>query len=106
MPKKVLMSTSYYRFEPTSGHPGQVPWTRGNRLVGWDPARRRMWVGGQRLHHGATGMALAAAGLLRLSHTRRLPHHRGLGWTLAGSMLVAHDWKDRSVWFRRGSQDV
>jgi hypothetical protein len=58
------------------------PWTRGNRLVGIDPELRRMWVGGQRLHHGLTGIALV----------------------LAGGVLMAHDWKDRSVWFKRGAQ--
>ena len=58
------------------------PWKRGNRIVGVDPELRRLWVGGQRLHHGLTGVALAAAGLV----------------------LIAHDWKDRSVWFRRGPQ--
>jgi hypothetical protein len=58
------------------------PWKRGNRLVGIDPELRRMWIGGQRLHHGLTGIALAAAGLI----------------------LMAHDWKDRSVWFRLGRQ--
>jgi hypothetical protein len=58
------------------------PWKRGNRIIGIDPDRRRMWVGGQRLHHGLTGVALAAAGLV----------------------LIAHDWKDRSVWFRLGRQ--
>src|SRR4029453_14038594 len=28
------------------------PWKVGNRIVGVDPDLRRMWVGGQRLHHG------------------------------------------------------
>ena len=59
-----------------------VPWTRGNRLLGFDLEQRRLWVAGQRLHHGATGIALA----------------------LAGIVLTAHDWKDRSLWFRRGRQ--
>jgi hypothetical protein len=58
------------------------PWKVGNRIVGLDPDRRRLWVGGQRLHHGLTGVALAAAGLV----------------------LIAHDWKDRSYWFRLGRQ--
>jgi hypothetical protein len=75
------------------------PWTRGNRLVGYDLELKRLWVGGQRLHHGATGIALAAAGLARLSRNRR-----ALAWTLAGSALVAHDWKDRSLWFAGGPQ--
>ena len=42
-----------------------------------------MWVCGQRVHHGATGIILAAV----------------------GAVLVAHDWKDRPVWFARGAQD-
>jgi hypothetical protein len=58
------------------------PWKVGNRIVGVDPELRRLWVGGQRLHHGLTGIALAAAGLV----------------------LIAHDWKDRTVWFRLGRQ--
>lgn len=81
-----------------------VPWTLGNRLLGYDPALRRLWVGGQRLHHGATGIALAATGLARLARHRRPALNRALAWTLAGGALVAHDWKDRSVWFRRGPQ--
>ena len=56
------------------------PWTHGNRLVGLDLGRRRLWVCGRRLHHGLTGVLLA----------------------VAGAALVAHDWKDRSVWFRLG----
>ena len=48
-----------------------------------DPARRRVWLGSQRLHHGLTGAVLAAFGLV----------------------LMAHDWHDRSVWFARGPQE-
>jgi len=62
----------------------QTPWTHGNHLLGYDPMRRRVWVCGQRVHHGATGILLAAF----------------------GAALVAHDWKDRPVWFARGTQDV
>ena len=57
------------------------PWTHGNRLLAFDPARRRVWVGGQRVHHGLTGVLLA----------------------LAGTVLMAHDWSDRPFWFRRGA---
>jgi hypothetical protein len=57
------------------------PWTHGNRLIGLDPERRRVWIGGQRVHHGLTGLMLAAL----------------------GAALVAHDWKDRPVWFQRGA---
>ena len=38
------------------------PWTVGNRIVGIDPELRRLWIGGQRLHHGVTGIAIAGAG--------------------------------------------
>ena len=78
-----------------------VPWTRGNRLLGYDPQLRRLWVAGQRLHHGATGIALASAGLVGLAVRRFTPGH-GAAWALTGTVLMAHDWKDRAVWFRRG----
>jgi hypothetical protein len=81
----------------------QNPWTAGNRILGWDPERRRLWIGGQRLHHGATGIALAGTALARLA-TRRARVGSVLAWTLAGGALAAHDWKDRTVWFRRGPQ--
>lgn len=76
-------------------------WPRGNRVIGFDPDLRRLWIGGQRLHHGATGIALAGVAVANLL-TRRSP--RGLAYLLAGSAMVAHDWKDRSLWFRRGPQ--
>ncbi len=59
------------------------PWTHGNRLIGYDSEHRRLWIGGQRVHHGMTGLLLAAA----------------------GTVLMAHDWKDRPSWFARGVQD-
>jgi hypothetical protein len=52
-------------------------------LIHYDQRRRRLWVCGQRLHHGLTGFFLAGAGMA----------------------LMAHDWRDRSVWFARGHQD-
>jgi hypothetical protein len=79
------------------------PWKLGNRIVGLDPELRRLWVGGQRLHHGLTGVALAATGLTTLA-LRRSELNRTIAWVLAGGVLIAHDWKDRSAWFRRGPQ--
>ena len=79
------------------------PWKRGNRLLGYDPELRRLWVVGQRLHHGATGIALAGTALGQLI-AGRSSAARSLAFVLAGGALVAHDWKDRSVWFRRGPQ--
>jgi hypothetical protein len=80
----------------------QAPWTHGNRLIGIDAERRRLWVGGQRLHHGFTGATLAGAGLAQLA-LRRSANTRLLVSLLAGGALMAHDWKDRGVWFRRGA---
>jgi hypothetical protein len=79
------------------------PWKVGNRIVGIDPELRRLWIGGQRLHHGLTGVALATASLANLA-LRRSQATRAVAWMLAGGVLIAHDWKDRSAWFRRGSQ--
>jgi hypothetical protein len=49
-------------------------------LLRYDADRRRLWVAGQRVHHGLTGAFLFAA----------------------GTALMAHDWKDRSLWFQLG----
>jgi hypothetical protein len=70
-------------------------------LISYDPVRQRVWVGSQRLHHGVTGIALTAAGIGGLV-VRRLNGRRGLPVALLGGALIAHDWHDRSVWFRRG----
>jgi hypothetical protein len=81
----------------------EVRRTWEHHLVDYDPARRRVWIGGQRLHHGATGAAFAAAGLAGLAG-RRLPLHDCVPVALLGTVLMAHDWKDRGCWFRRGPQ--
>ena len=49
-------------------------------LLRYDATRRRLWIAGQRVHHGLTGVLLLAA----------------------GTALVLHDWKDRSLWFQLG----
>lgn len=83
-----------------------TPRTVGNRWIEFDLERRRMWIAGQRVHHGATGLALATAGLAGLAArhltTHGLTPRGGLEWTLIGTALIAHDWNDRSVWFKRG----
>jgi hypothetical protein len=76
-------------------------WER--KLVGYDPVLRRVWIGGQRLHHGATGALVTAAGLAGLA-ARRLPLRDGLPVAMIGTFLMAHDWKDRAAWFQRGPQ--
>lgn len=75
----------------------------GRGLLEYDPALRRVWVGGQRLHHGTTGAMLAGAGIAGLA-ARRLSRRGGLEWALFGSVLMAHDWRDRTRWFKPGRQ--
>jgi hypothetical protein len=67
----------------------------------YDAARRRLWIFGQRCHHGAGGVLVAAAGCLGLLGVA--PARRPAVVALAaGGVMIAHDWKDRSFWFERG----
>jgi hypothetical protein len=59
--------------------------THLRKPIHYDRVRRRLWICGQRCHHGATGALLTFAGAL-------------------GVALMAHDWKDRTIWFARGWQ--
>jgi len=63
---------------PTHSHP--------YKPILYDRSYHRVWIFGQRCHHGATGTILTLAGAL-------------------GLILMAHDWKDRALWFVRGSQE-
>jgi hypothetical protein len=49
-------------------------------LLRYDARRRRLWIAGQRVHHGMTGVLLLAT----------------------GAALILHDWHDRSLWFQLG----
>ncbi|HEX4110071.1 MAG TPA: hypothetical protein VHX88_18200 [Solirubrobacteraceae bacterium] len=68
--------------------------------IEYDGARRRLWVLGQRCHHGATGALIALAGTVGLAAGGRHPI-RGAA-VAAGGLLMVHDWKDRSIWFVPG----
>ena len=70
--------------------------------VYYDAARHRLWICGQRCHHGATGALLAAAGVAGIAALKTPP---AVALMAAGSVLMVHDWHDRSVWFKRGRQD-
>jgi hypothetical protein len=71
------------------------------RVYEYDALRRRLWILGQRCHHGAAGSVVAVAAFMRL--VARDPEPRPLlALTLAGSALMAHDWHDRSIWFVPG----
>ena len=75
------------------------------RYFAYDPAHRRLWIAGQRCHHGATGTVLAAASLGGLALARA----RGsllLGLAATGGLLMVHDWKDRALWFHPGREPV
>ena len=67
----------------------------------YDSTRRRLWIFGQRCHHGATGALLAAAGAAGVAALKSQP---AVALVAAGSVLMVHDWHDRAVWFQRGSQ--
>ncbi len=70
-----------------------------SRVVEYDAIRRRLWILGQRCHHGATGSLVAVAGCLGVLVER---DNRSLAMLATGTVLMAHDWKDRSIWFERG----
>jgi hypothetical protein len=78
------------------------------RLVEYDAPHRRLWIGGQRCHHGAGGTLVAltaCAGLIAAYVPQPKPNSPArpfVALVLAGGALMAHDWKDRSVWFQRG----
>ncbi len=77
------------------------------RLVEYDRIRRRLWILGQRCHHGATGSLVAALACMGIvadgAATGALGESRGkLALALTGGALMVHDWKDRAIWFERG----
>jgi threonine dehydrogenase-like Zn-dependent dehydrogenase len=71
-------------------------------IVHYDSLQRRLWIRGQRCHHGATGALLAGAGMIGLA-TLRAPALTAM--IAAGSVLMAHDWHDRRLWFAKGWQE-
>jgi hypothetical protein len=70
-------------------------------LVEYDALRRRVWILGQRCHHGATGSLLAAVACLGLI-AERDNENPLLALIATGGVLMAHDWKDHSFWFQLG----
>jgi hypothetical protein len=76
---------------------------QARKPIEYDAVRRRLWLFGQRCHHGATGAVLASLALTGLFAARF--RRRGLSALAAtGGLLMVHDWKDRSVWFEPGRQ--
>ena len=78
------------------------------RLVEYDALQHRVWIRGQRCHHGATGTVVALTACLGLlvgqgPIAKAQAGARSFAMlALAGGALMAHDWKDRGEWFERG----
>ena len=77
------------------------------RIVEYDAIRRRLWILGQRCHHGATGSLVAVLACVGIAadtpQIGAVGEKRGmLALALTGGALMAHDWKDRAIWFERG----
>ena len=78
------------------------------RVVEYDAISHRLWILGQRCHHGATGSIVTTLACLGLTAetisviTPPVDPRTMLAVALTGSALMVHDWKDRSHWFERG----
>ncbi|MHB8692888.1 MAG: hypothetical protein ACYDHH_16750 [Solirubrobacteraceae bacterium] len=73
------------------------------RVVEYDALRRRLWILGQRCHHGATGSIVAAVACFGLVvESSKVIKPTSLVALATGGALMAHDWKDHSIWFERG----
>lgn len=78
-------------------------WVRG--LVRYDAEQRKVWLADQRVHHGLTGALIAAAGIAGLA-SRRMTLIGTLEFAALGTVLMADDWHDRSVWLARESAPI
>jgi hypothetical protein len=80
---------------------------QARKFVEYDALRRRLWILGQRCHHGATGSVVAAAAFVALLtetavHPDPAPRSALALAAAGGALMMAHDWKDRAIWFERG----
>jgi hypothetical protein len=88
----------------SSQHPHQP-------AVHYDFARHRLWIGGQRCHHGAVGALLAATAWAWIAAEPAVARPRNAGRSTspaimlasAAGALMAHDWADHALWFERGA---
>jgi len=74
---------------------------RTSRIVEYDVFSKRLWILGQRCHHGATGSLVAALACAGIIAQRSNPTQL-IAIAATGGALMAHDWKDRGHWFERG----
>jgi hypothetical protein len=71
------------------------------RPVEYDSIRRRLWIFGQRCHHGATGALVASAACVAIAAERQVAGPL-VALAATGGMMMVHDWKDHSFWFELG----
>jgi hypothetical protein len=76
--------------------------SRTRTFVEYDAGRRRLWIAGQRCHHGATGAVVAGLSLTGLA-VQLADFRTAMSIAASGGLLMAHDWADRSMWFERGA---
>jgi len=67
----------------------------------YDARHRRLWIRGQRCHHGAGGTLVAMTAVLGLV-AAHVPEEKPSSDAKPLLALMAHDWEDRSMWFQRG----
>lgn len=73
------------------------------RLVEYDAMRRRLWIFGQRCHHGAAGVLVAGLACFGLVADPAAPARTTSVVALAaGGLLMIHDRKDLPFWFELG----
>ena len=78
--------------------------------IRYDAKRRRLWIFGQRCHHGATGALITATAGAWFARKQLLGPTLAASSALVqtatlaavGSLMMAHDWNDHSVWFQLG----
>jgi hypothetical protein len=98
-----------------------------HHAIRFDARQRRLWILGQRCHHGATGALITAiagawvarrqleapasatlAGARAVSSAQTHATHAARAVSSAtalaalGSLLMLHDWKDHAMWFKPG----
>jgi hypothetical protein len=71
------------------------------RIVQYDPRHHRLWILGQRCHHGATGSLVTSIACAVLLAERQVGRSL-MALAATGAVLMAHDWNDHSIWFERG----
>jgi len=86
-----------------------VPRIQPDHIIHWgavtyDVTHQRVWIGHQRLHHGAPGALMAVMGLIGLvAHLGRPAVC--LEALMTGAVLMVHDGRDLPYWFMRGQQE-